>query len=105
MAHCHFVGSPLVAEGLILREALTFCISSGVRRIHVLLDSVQLINALTKATSFTELHGITADISSLALNFEFISFDWIHRSKNKEADALAKQALFGESAVVLNIGA
>lgn len=69
----------------------------------MLSDSVQLINPLTKATSYAELHGITSDISSLALNFEFISFDWIHRSKNKNAEALAKQALFGESSVVLNL--
>lgn len=51
----------------------------------------------------SELYGIASDIIGLASDFEFISFSWFHRSKNKEADALAKQALFVESNV-LNSG-
>ncbi|KAH0856091.1 hypothetical protein HID58_084352, partial [Brassica napus] len=41
LAHCHFVGSPLVAEGLALREALSFSISAGIRRLQVFSDSIQ----------------------------------------------------------------
>lgn len=101
MAHCHYVASPLVAEGLALREAINFSITRGIFRIQFFSDSLQLINALTKDNPSAELHGITSDIKSLSLNFEFF-IAWIHRSKNKEADALAKQAFFVES-VVLNL--
>ena len=100
MAHCHYVASPLVAEGLALLEALVFSISKGIQRVQVFSDSLQLINALTKAKPIAKLHEITSDISSLALNFEFISLSWIHRSQNKETEALAKQALFMESDVM-----
>ena len=70
LAHCHFVGSPLVAEGLALREALSFSISAGIRRLQVFSDSIQIINALTKVSTNAELHGISSDIAALALSFE-----------------------------------
>ena len=41
--HERFVGSALVAEGLVLREALTRCNERGVRKVVCESDSTQLI--------------------------------------------------------------
>ena len=46
------------------------------------------------------LYGIVSDIKSVALSFECISFSWISREKNSEADSLAKQALVAEVALM-----
>ena len=77
--------------------------SLGIGKIQVYSDSLQLINALKTEAPNAELYGIIADVICLSLDFEFISISWIHRSKKKDANALAKQALFAES-VVLNFG-
>ena len=34
LAHCHYVNSPLVAEGLALWEALQFCIEKDIRQVR-----------------------------------------------------------------------
>ena len=44
----------------------------------------------------SEIYGITADVLSLAEFFETISFRWISRVSNSEADGLAKQSLADE---------
>ncbi|KAF3567109.1 hypothetical protein DY000_02019769 [Brassica cretica] len=36
LAHCHYVNSPLVAEGLALWEALQFCIEKDIRQLLIL---------------------------------------------------------------------
>ena len=96
MAHCFFVNSALVAEALALREALATCIDKGIRRVHFKSDSLQLIKAINSSSSYPEVYGVVADILSLSLAFECIYFSWIQRGNNKEADALAKQALLNE---------
>lgn len=49
-------------------------------------DSSQLIQAVNSTTAVSELYCIVADISSFAVFFEFISFRWISRARNNEAD-------------------
>ena len=93
MSHCHYVNSPLVAEGLALREALSCCIAKGLRRILCKSDSLRLIRALHDEAPVSEIYGIVADILNLSLAFDFVSFAWTQRSENKAADALARQAL------------
>ncbi|WZY73164.1 hypothetical protein YC2023_005404 [Brassica napus] len=39
LAHCHYVNSPLVAEGLVIREALICSIEKGLRHAHVCCES------------------------------------------------------------------
>ncbi|KAG5402823.1 hypothetical protein IGI04_008942 [Brassica rapa subsp. trilocularis] len=49
LAHCHFVNSPIVAEGLALREALACGIEKGFRQVRCESDSSKLITAINKA--------------------------------------------------------
>ena len=59
-----------------------------------------------RTASNREIYGIVADIDCLSLAFDSISFSWIERNRNGEADALAKQALWNEACVMapINIG-
>ncbi|KAL0678051.1 hypothetical protein Bca4012_006032 [Brassica carinata] len=99
MSHCFYVSSPLIAEGLALREALFYCIAKGLRAVKCESDSLQLIRALNEETPISEIYGIIADILNLVVAFDYVSFVWIPRSENKAADALAKQALSNASFV------
>lgn len=99
LAHCHYVNSPLIAEGLTLREGLQYCIEKGIRQLHCESDSLLLVKALNAGQPAKELYEIIADINYLTLDFDFISFSWIQRGRNRDADALAKQALAFESLV------
>ncbi|KAF2602312.1 hypothetical protein F2Q70_00027963 [Brassica cretica] len=99
MSHCYFVSSPLVAKGLALREAMTECVARDTKRLHCNTDSLILFNSLKSGTPIAELYGILADIFSLSSAFEHFSISWIRRTNNKEADALAKQALLNASVV------
>lgn len=103
MAHCHYVNSALVAEALAVREGLSTCIDKGFRRVHCKSDSLQLIKAINSGSPSPEIYGVVSDIISLSLAFDCISFTWIQRGNNKEADALAKQALLNESYVIASL--
>lgn len=87
------VSSPLLAESLALRAALTECREMHVRDLRCEAYSSQLIRAVTSNSKSKEIYGIVADIKSLALSFVVISFCWIPRQMNSEADLLAKQSL------------
>ena len=95
------MSSPLVAEGLALREALQFCIEKNIRMVRCETDSLVLVKALNSGPPVAELYGIVADIACLSLAFDSISFSWIKRGKNGDADALAKQALWNASKLML----
>uniref|UniRef100_A0A0D3A5H9 RNase H type-1 domain-containing protein n=1 Tax=Brassica oleracea var. oleracea TaxID=109376 RepID=A0A0D3A5H9_BRAOL len=105
-AHCYFVSSPLIAEGLAVREAILLCIEKGHRHVHLETDSINLVKALTTGPPAIEIYGIVEDITCLSAAFDSISFSWIPRNRNRDADALAKQALHNESLVMspINIG-
>ncbi|KAG5382821.1 hypothetical protein IGI04_034291 [Brassica rapa subsp. trilocularis] len=93
-----FVVSPLIVEGLALREAVWSCQRLGYTNVCCESDSTRLIQAVNSGSTATEIYGITADIISLAGLFETIFFRWISRVKNSEADGLAKQCLADEIA-------
>ncbi|KAL0794139.1 hypothetical protein Bca101_065516 [Brassica carinata] len=96
------VNSPLVAEGLALREALISCKELEFKTITVKNDSSILIKAACGLESFSELHGILADIKKLSCCFDSVCFNWIPRDQNVAADKLAKDALFvGEAFMAL----
>ncbi|CAA7024788.1 unnamed protein product [Microthlaspi erraticum] len=88
-----FVRSPLSAEGLAVITALTRARDLGIKHLVVASNSQELIKAIKKESSTKELHGILHDILKLSLDFEKIEFVFIPREKNRQADALAKQAL------------
>jgi len=96
----HHVRTPLAAEALALREAIWKCRELGFTRIRCESDSAVLVKALKEDTFLTGLYGILIDIQALALSFECISFNWISRKKNVEADVLAKQILSVELALM-----
>lgn len=62
----HFVSSPLVAEGLALREAIEEAWTLGFRDLVVESASQILIKAITRNEKISEIYGILADIDSLA---------------------------------------
>lgn len=91
----NFVSSPLMAEGLAVREALLCCREQGLNSIRVESDSNQLINAIKRKEPISELHGILSDIANLcSFSLMSISFSWIPRVQNVVADSLAKEALY-----------
>ncbi|XP_048613305.1 uncharacterized protein LOC125587171 [Brassica napus] len=98
------VRSPLSAEGLALRAAIMKCKELGIQQVIFESDSTQLVAALKPQSAPPELYGIVADILHCAVSFKFCSFIWIPRSKNSEADVLAKHALFSENSVLYPLG-
>lgn len=92
------VGSVLIAEGLALREALYCCKEKGIKRVLCSSDSAQLVKAINSGESYPELYGIVSDVLEISCCFDELSFSWISRERNKEADTLAKQCLVEEEA-------
>ncbi|CAE5960356.1 unnamed protein product [Arabidopsis arenosa] len=66
---------------------------SNTRSLKICSDSQVLINLLNSKDSGKELKGILSDISCLKDSFFSISFAFLSRVKNSEADAVAKPAL------------
>ena len=96
----HHVSSPLVAEGLAVREAVLKCRELGLARIRIESDSAVLIKALQTEASLAGLYGILTDILSVTSSFDFVSFKWISRDNNVVADTLAKQILSFELGLI-----
>ncbi|XP_022569212.1 uncharacterized protein LOC111212078 [Brassica napus] len=92
-ATAELVVSPLVAEGLAMRNAVKMCKELGLRHIRYESDSSQLIKALNSKTEPPEIYGIVSDIRIECMDFETSYFVWIPRERNVVADRLAKQAL------------
>lgn len=89
----HHVRSPLVAEALATLAAVRVAIESEYTKFFFASDSLNLVKALNSETPHKELHGILHDILTLSSNFELCSFNFIPRDCNRQADALAKEAL------------
>ena len=88
------VASPLMAEGLAIREALIFCRTRGIQSCRLESDCSQLIRALNRKELISELHGVLSDIASLSSSPSLsVSFTWIPRNQNVIADYLAKTVL------------
>ena len=88
-----FVSSPLMAEGLALREAVLTCRRMELRNLRFESDSIQLIKCISSCEVLSELHSVVSDILELSCCFDSFSFEWIPREKNMEADGVAKGAL------------
>lgn len=99
-AGAQHVGSVLIAEGLALKKALSSCKDRGIKRIHCFSDSAQLMKAVNGGEFYLELYGIISDVFAISCCFDEISFSWISREKNKEADLLAKHCLVEEEAIM-----
>lgn len=88
------VPSALVAEALALKEGLSKATLAGIKDIVCLSDSKCLVQLLTGNKSVTALRGILHDICVLSRSFTSISYRFISRVCNAQADELAKLALF-----------
>jgi len=77
-----FVSSPLLAEGMAMREVMALCSGMTLQTIRVESDLAQLIKALNSGYSVSELHGVLSDILAFVAKFESVIFAWIPRERN-----------------------
>ena len=88
-----FTPSALVAEALAMKEAMMTCCRLGVKDVRFDSDSRLLINAINGKDPLLEIYGVVEDIHILSNAFDVVSFAWLSRERNGEADLLAKNAL------------
>lgn len=93
-SHRRFVPSALVAEALAVKAALSAAVSSHVRSLTMYSDSKNLVALLKNQGHDVALKGVLHDIRVLARSLDSISFLFIPRLSNIDADTLAKAALF-----------
>lgn len=92
------VSSALTAETLAVKAALSAAVSSGLlRSLTLFSDSKTLVTLLTSGGKCIELQGLLHDIHMLCTFLDSISFRFVPRLHNVEADTLAKAALFNLS--------
>lgn len=87
-------GYALVAEAIALKAALSDPVSFGLTDVICFSDSKSLIDLLTGRKYVIALQGLFHDLGVLSNSFTSISFKFIPRVFNDEADRLAKNALF-----------
>ncbi|XP_033139461.1 uncharacterized protein LOC103848971 [Brassica rapa] len=92
---CGHVSSAIMAEAIAVHRAVSNAVFSNVRSLAVLSDSSSLIKLLKAGEHLPELFGIMFDIYHYVSLFEVISFSFISRNFNSEADLVAKSALAG----------
>ena len=92
-SHRRFVSSALVAEALAVKAALVGAVSSHVSSIYMYSDSKILISLLKSHGQDVVLKGVLHDITMLAQSFTSISFIYIRRLANVQADSIAKADL------------
>lgn len=89
----HSISSALMAEAIAIRSAVMKAASSNLRSLTVLSDSKVLITMLKTKTSRPALFGILFDIFYFSSVLDSVSFLFIPRLQNLEADGVAKSAL------------
>lgn len=87
--------SPLMAEALSFREAMSFAESMGLERITVENDCLELIQACRDEISRGEISNIVKDIKVLKTRFQMVAFTRIYREGNKAAHTVAHLAANG----------
>lgn len=88
-----FVSSPLMAEAMAVRSALQMAATLDLTDLNVCSDNQTLVRAITNKQPIKEIYRILSDITRLCPWFASISFKFIPRSENGEADELAKTTL------------
>ncbi|XP_009107712.1 uncharacterized protein LOC103833378 [Brassica rapa] len=89
-----FVKSPLFAETLAMRRAMTSAIDKGITSLLILSDSQILIKLLNTRGRKLEIAGLLNHIYLLSNAFNAIQFKFIPTEYNDRADSVAKQALY-----------
>nr|VDD36996.1 unnamed protein product [Brassica oleracea] len=91
-ARAEYVASPLMAEALALREALTTVRQHRCSNVWIRSDNLELIRAINSKAFPMELFGVLKDIEFLSQFLDFICFTHVSRSYNGRVDSLAKSA-------------
>lgn len=92
-SHRRVVASAMVAEALAMKEAIGYAVYAGFKDLLCFTDCKSLSDYLTGNSSVTTVQGILHDIGVLTRSLDSISFFFIPRVKNEDADSLAKAAL------------
>lgn len=87
------MSSALVAEALALNAGISAALASGVPRLACFSHCKELVLLINSGGHANELDGILADVAELVSSFFSVSFHFVPRSENAQADSLAKAAL------------
>lgn len=90
----HNISSPIMAEAMVVRAALSQAHQIGISEICIKLDCQVLVASLSSHCHPADIYGITRDIETLSSCFSASSFVYISRTLNSQADSLAKAALY-----------
>ncbi|XP_018435786.1 uncharacterized protein LOC108808085 [Raphanus sativus] len=88
-----FVGSAFIAEAIAIKTAFSEAVTLGLRTLIIRSDSLSLISTITSKKKSIEAQGVLFDIEHLCSFFHSVSFYFVPRLNNTEADALAKISL------------
>ncbi|CAN6888258.1 unnamed protein product [Brassica oleracea] len=88
-----FVCSALMAEALAIRDALIKAKELNLHSIQLFSGSQVLVSALRSGLDVIEIAVVLLDIRNLATLFCPLSFIFIPRLENRQADSLARAAL------------
>lgn len=88
------VSSILMAEGLVVKEALSHAQHIGITKFWLPLDSISLVRAINSVSKPMTLYGVLSDIESLSSFFAFCCISFILREENEVADNLSQACLF-----------
>lgn len=86
-----FATSPLVAEAMALREAISLAANLSIENVLLESDSLDLINACRGETEIGEIRNIVQDVKHMRMSFRKCGFTWIHRSGNNLGHTLAQK--------------
>lgn len=79
-----------MAEALTIRADIIMAADLGIPNLKICSDSQTLIRAINSKSQIKEIYGIITDIQQISSAFNSLSFSFIPRSMNQEADELAK---------------
>ncbi|EFH51867.1 hypothetical protein ARALYDRAFT_905435 [Arabidopsis lyrata subsp. lyrata] len=82
-----------MAECLAIRLALISALENGIQFLSLKTDSLVLAKALSPKSHLVQVHGVISDVFICISKFKSFSCNFIPRTANVEADALAKASL------------
>lgn len=92
-----FASSPLMEEALECPSMLQQALSSNIESLRVFSDNQTLVRAINSNLMDKEIVGVVFDIKSLSDLFVSISFSYVSRSDNLDADRLEKKVMHDPS--------
>lgn len=85
-----FAGSPLIAEALAVREAISFATNLNINWILIESDNMELISACRQEKEIGEIMAIIRDVGIMKEKIHKCGFTWIGRDGNSLAHTLAQ---------------